>query len=267
MTLGTGTGTLYQFAGDQRGTDGTNQSQGGFGILSGSNQISPIIWVYGYEGKNAFQVRRKGYSSTVQNGLTLLHVGADGNVGIGTSSSSYPLHISSSSENHQLRLQGTNGKHSWIQFYPSGANVLNWKTGVNTNGFNIYDVSNAQYRFNISNTGNVGIGATNTKGFKLGVNGKIAATEVKVATYANWSDFVFKNDYNLATLAEVENHIKEKGHLKDIPSAEDVKKDGFFLGEMDAKLLQKIEELTLYLIEQNKKIEELRKEIITLKNE
>ncbi len=105
--------------------------------------------------------------------------------------------------------------------------------------------------------GNVGIGTTDTKGFKLGVLGKIAAEEVKVAVYTNWADFVFKNDYNLPTLKEVEKHIKEKGHLKDIPSAEEVKKDGFFLGDMDSKLLQKIEELTLYTIEQEKKIQEL----------
>jgi hypothetical protein len=58
-------------------------------------------------------------------------------------------------------------------------------------------------------------------------------------------------------LKEVENHIKEKGHLKDIPSAKEVEKNGIFLGQMDSKLLQKIEELTLYTIQQEKKIKEL----------
>ena len=121
--------------------------------------------------------------------------------------------------------------------------------------------------------GNVGIGTADTKGFKLGVNGKIAATEVKVATYNNWPDFVFKKEYKLPTLTDVENHIKEKGHLENIPSAKEVKKDGFFLGRMDAKLLQKIEELTLYTIDQEKKlntqntkIEKLEKENILLKS-
>ena len=102
--------------------------------------------------------------------------------------------------------------------------------------------------------GKVGIGTTDTKGFELGVNGKIAANEVKVATYSNWPDFVFKNNHNIPTLTEVENHIKENGHLIDIPSAKEVEENGFFLGEMDAKLLQKIEELTLYTIEQEKKL-------------
>ena len=113
--------------------------------------------------------------------------------------------------------------------------------------------------------GKVGIGTTDTKGFELGVNGKIAANEVKVATYSNWPDFVFKNNHNIPTLTEVENHIKENGHLIDIPSAKEVEKNGFFLGEMDAKLLQKIEELTLYTIEQEKKIEKIQKENKSLK--
>jgi hypothetical protein len=113
--------------------------------------------------------------------------------------------------------------------------------------------------------GNVGIGTTDTKGFKLGVNGKIAAEEVKIALYTNWSDFVFKKDYNLPTLNEVENHIKEKGHLKDIPSEKDVRENGFYLGQMDSKLLQKIEELTLYAIKQEKQLKNQNKEIKNLK--
>ena len=84
----------------------------------------------------------------------------------------------------------------------------------NINGSNI-DYSN----------GNIGIGTTDTKGFKLGVNGKIVAEEVKVAIYDNWADFVFDKDYKLPTLKEVEIYIKEKGHLKEIPSAKEVKRN------------------------------------------
>lgn len=73
-----------------------------------------------------------------------------------------------------------------------------------------------------------------------------------------WSDFVFKKEYKLPTLEEVENHIAEKGHLENIPSEEEVLKNGINLGEMNAKLLQKIEELTLYVIE-------MKKDIIILK--
>ena len=110
-------------------------------------------------------------------------------------------------------------------------------------------------RLTIGKNGNTGIGTTDTKGFRLGVKGKIAAEEVKVAIYNNWSDFVFENEYNLPSLKEVEKHINEKGHLKDIPSASEVAKNGIFLGDMNAKLLQKIEELTLYTIQQQKELE------------
>jgi len=95
--------------------------------------------------------------------------------------------------------------------------------------------------------GNVGIGTLDPKE-RLSVNGKIRAQEIKVET-ANWPDYVFTKDYQLPSLSETEDHIKEKGHLPGIPSAEEVKTNGVDLGEMNAKLLKKIEELTLYLIE------------------
>lgn len=88
----------------------------------------------------------------------------------------------------------------------------------------------------------------------LEVLGTIRATEVKVET--GWSDFVFEKDYKLPTLQEVENHINEHKHLPDIPSEAEVKENGVSLGEMQAKLLQKIEELTLYTIELNKTVKE-----------
>ena len=98
---------------------------------------------------------------------------------------------------------------------------------------------------------NVGIGTENTNGYKLAVEGKIRAREIKV-DQETWSDFVFHPNYQLRTLQETETFIKENGHLPDIPSAEQVEEEGISLGEMNAKLLQKIEELTLYNIEMGK---------------
>jgi hypothetical protein len=120
-----------------------------------------------------------------------------------------------------------------------------------------------QTRMVIQENGYVGIGTT-TPDSKLAVNGKIHTKEVKV-DLIGWADFVFEDKYELPTLKEVENHIKEKGHLKNIPSAKDVSKNGIYLGEMNAKLLQKIEELTLYTIQQEKKIKQQEKELKKLK--
>ncbi|AUP79696.1 hypothetical protein [Flavivirga eckloniae] len=122
--------------------------------------------------------------------------------------------------------------------------------------FGVDFFTNGQNRMRISRGGIVSIGSVERQlGYKLAVNGNIKAKEIRVET--GWSDFVFEDSYNLPSLKEVESHIKEKGHLKDIPSAEEVAKHGIFLGKMDSKLLQKIEELTLYTIDQEKRIENL----------
>jgi len=121
----------------------------------------------------------------------------------------------------------------------------------------VYDVA-VTNKFYIKGTGNVGIGTKNPEA-KLAVNGKIHTKEVKV-DLIGWSDFVFEKTYKLPTLREVEEHIKEKGHLKDIPGAKNVERNGIYLGEMDVKLLQKIEELTLYTIMQEKEIKDLQEQ-------
>lgn len=115
--------------------------------------------------------------------------------------------------------------------------------------------------------GKVGIGTDDTRGYQLAVMGKVRAHEIKVEN-STWPDYVFEKSYQLPSLHDTENHIKEKGHLPGIPSAAEVKVNGIDLGEMNAKLLQKIEELTLYLIEKDKrdkeqqlKIEQLQKQV------
>ncbi len=119
----------------------------------------------------------------------------------------------------------------------------------------------------MNEAGNVGIGTTDTKGYKLGVNGAAIATSMTVKLYANWPDFVFAKTYGLRPLAEVESYIKAHAHLPEVPSAAQVAKEGINLGEMDATLLKKIEELTLYLIEQNKKLEAQNQKIEALEKQ
>ncbi|WP_440066668.1 hypothetical protein [Tenacibaculum discolor] len=168
------------------------------------------------------------------------------NVGIGVSSPTAKLEISSNETKFiKLKRDGVT-KKGHIGY--GSANEGGVYLGTDDN----------QYSLWVQQNGAVGIGTTKpSSSFKLSVNGKIRAKEIKVET--DWSDFVFYKDYKLPSLLEVENHIKNKGHLKDIPSAKEVEENGIFLGEMDAKLLQKIEELTLYTIQQEKKIKTLEK--------
>jgi len=119
--------------------------------------------------------------------------------------------------------------------------------------------------FRITESGKVGIGTADFSGdHKLRVEGSIGAREIKVEA-SGWSDFVFEKDYKLRTLEEVEKHIVEKGHLPEIPNETEVTKNGINLGEMNAKLLQKIEELTLYMIDINNQVKELKSENKELK--
>ncbi|MDD6209215.1 MAG: hypothetical protein PUB21_01250 [Bacteroidales bacterium] len=121
---------------------------------------------------------------------------------------------------------------------------------------NIQSWGNEANTYMTLKSGNLGIGVTNpTK--KLEVNGTIRAKEVIVETIGSWADYVFDKDYQLPSLAEVENHIKEHQHLPEIPSAAEVGENGVNLAEMNVKLLQKVEELTLYIIQQEKRISSL----------
>lgn len=107
----------------------------------------------------------------------------------------------------------------------------------------------------------VGTGVTIPAGstYKMAIGGGILTEKVRVATNGTmfWADFVFDKNYKLRPLSEVETYIKANNHLPEIPSTADVNKNGIDLAETQALLLQKVEELTLYVIEQNKKIEKL----------
>ncbi len=98
------------------------------------------------------------------------------------------------------------------------------------------------------------------------ISNKLWAQEIEVLANVDWPDFVFSESYKLTPLGEVESFIKENNHLPDVPSQEEVAENGINLGEMDALLLQKIEELTLYIIEQDKKIDMLNERIEDLSN-
>ncbi|MBS7256708.1 hypothetical protein [Flavobacterium branchiicola] len=234
----------------------------------------------GFDGATGF-VKFGAHTGNGYRNDILYMRGSDGNVGIGTSSPLQKLDVNGHAiikgaiisamggdEGGQIQIKNdsktSNGiANSWVVYNMTGGygNSLQFwaydNLGCGAGGL-------CSNRFTIMDNGNVGIGVNNPNN-KLDVNGTIHSKEVKVDTQF-WSDFVFKKEYELPTLSEVEKHIKEKGHLRDIPSEEEVMKNGINLGEMDAKLLQKIEELTLYLIEMKKDINSLKEENQELKS-
>jgi hypothetical protein len=187
-----------------------------------------------------------------------------GNVGIGTETPSDRLTI----RNGAIRL--SNPGQSIINF--SGSNYVDigyvgWYDNDlslrvwNKDNSNIILGTNNLPRFYINSSGQVGIGTNNMPtGHLLYVAGSAIAEQMVVKLRGSWPDYTFESSYNLRPLSQVESYIKENKHLPEIPSAIEVKANGINLGEMDALLLKKIEELTLYTIELNKRIDELEKE-------
>ncbi|MGF7076999.1 hypothetical protein ABIC84_004963 [Mucilaginibacter sp. 3215] len=103
--------------------------------------------------------------------------------------------------------------------------------------------------------GNIGLNTSSPDpGYRLSVNGKIRAKEIRVET--GWADYVFRKDYQLPSLSEVKKYIDQNRHLPEIPSEQQIAKEGLNVGEMNKLLMKKVEELTLYLIEKDKELKE-----------
>ncbi len=191
-----------------------------------------------------------------------------GNVGIGTTSPTASLHVRSATGNDTPIVVESQTHNSYITLRNLGGdNSLSSSDNALYIGGGgvpgpIYFRNGWTANMAMTATGNVGIGTTSPTQ-KLSVNGTIQAKEVIVQT--GWSDYVFKLGYHLASLSEIEGAIKKEGHLPGIPSAQEVAEHGVGMGEMQSKLLAKVEELTLHLIEQEKLLHAQHDEINQLK--
>lgn len=205
-----------------------------------------------------------------------------GNVGIGTTTPQYNLHISSAAAATTLEIANITANtgysnlifkgslNQWtISKSPSGSGP----TATGTLAFSYYNgVYTPQNQNTIpymtfyasgTNTPIVLIGNATTSlagSCTLAVEGKIGARELVISNLTPFPDYVFAKGYRLRPLSETEKFIKEYSHLPEMPSAEDVKKDGLEVGKLTTILVQKVEELTLQMIEINKQIEKLQKE-------
>lgn len=241
----------------------------GWNRMGGGNAEVNFYNVYD-NAPTSFLFSQKTGASTVSD---LLSIKSNGNIGIGTSTPEKSLHIKAPGD-ARIRLEAT----------PGGANSQKWdvvSSGgglLNSGYFGIVEVDVNVARFIINNSGNVGIGIAEPGNYKLAVSGQtrigtlaptsthgdaMLAVDGKMVsksiyvTQQNWADFVFDKDYQLPKLSEIETYYKANGHLPLIPTALEVKENGVDLGEMNKLLLQKVEELTILLVEQEKRIEKL----------
>lgn len=217
-----------------------------------------------------------GYQAQVTANNALILGNTAVNVGIGVTAPSAKLELNSTTAGvsslkfTQLTANTTagvaNGKALSVD---ASGNVILVPAGQ-VSGASYWNLNTTNNNITNSNTGCVVIGTTITKfptGYKLFVEGGIMTERLKVAVKnaANWADYVFADTYRLRPLNEVAQHIAQYKHLPDVPSAQEVVNNGLDLAENQAKLLQKIEELTLYVIEQDKQIKQLQKTVKHLK--
>ncbi len=185
----------------------------------------------------------------------------DGNVGIYTTNPQSTLHL------HHGHFQiGThdgsgNGDHVvmgpyTLSFKRNGWNYISAAAEDGSIIFNTNGGGTTHSNLFLFKNGHVGVNLDPSGGeypqYALDVNGVVRGCEMLVDNNDGWCDYVFEEDYELKSLDQVEKFIKENGHLENIPPAKDVERDGIYVSDMTRRMMEKIEELTLYMIEQDK---------------
>lgn len=185
-----------------------------------------------------------------------------GNVGIGTSSPNYKLQVNTTGNSAGI----VHANNVGVQVGTYVGFGAGWY-GTMSNHPLVFFVNNGNAAVTLTTSEQLQVGgATTPVGYKMSVDGKLIATEIDVLV-TPWPDYVFKSNYKLKPLKEVERFISENGHLPNIPKAEEIENKALSVGNMSKLQMEKIEELTLYLIEMNKRLEKMEYENSALKKE
>lgn len=190
-------------------------------------------------------------------------------LGVGVSpATKLDIKLANDTDKMQIRRATSSGRSQVVLANESGTEQ--WRFGMVSGGstnFSFYDGTKHALLFakggdvTFEPVGKVNIG-TNAANKNLFVYGTVQAREVYVTTTGtDWPDYVFSSGYELTPLSQLAGFISQNGHLPDVPSAEEVAENGVELGEMNKILLKKVEELTLHLINQEKRIAELEAQV------
>ncbi len=266
-------------------TSGYGVGVAGIGWGGGVAPDSMDIGVYGSSsGIGVWSNGKLRVTDGTQGAGRLLQSNADGDAswvtpsylsGSGTTNRISMFTPSGSQVGNSLLSQGGSGLNKFVQ---NNGGSYAWYDTVNLNLFNISLDSNGRLLFIPNTTSSTGVPymilddvggrltignvSSTPSGYKLYVEDGILTERLKVAVSgtANWADYVFAPDYKLMPLEDVEAFVKDNKHLPNVPSADEMVESGIDVATVDAKLMEKIEELTLYMIDMKKEIKALKKE-------
>ncbi len=251
------------------------------GTYEGGLYMIDNTWIRTYNNKAFYSsntIRTDGELQVGDSGNRRI-VKPNGNVGIGILDPVHKLDVIGNAyirgnmfANYVFAFpQNTIGEGGEIYLAPSNTSLKGYNIDTFYNSFRIFAGNNV--RFTIADNGNTGIGTSNPDE-KLTVKGKIHAEEIRVDLQVP-ADYVFekyytgtsslKADYKMPSLSEIEEYTRNHNHLPNVPSAQEINEKGLQVGEITNTLLQKIEEMTLYMIEMKKEIQQLQKENLDLK--
>jgi hypothetical protein len=225
---------------------------------------SALFYLYSNDGTNALNIQASGLAGEGDDSPRMQFPKANtnifmalsgGKVGIGTNNPQGRLTINQIGNEWDDGLRINRDASNYLTLLEDHTDIRlkNWGSG----GIRLFTAT--QEAIHIKNSGEIGIGTT-TPDSKLTVKGTIHAEEVKVDLNVEGPDYVFEADYPLATLEDTKAYIEQNKHLPGIPSSDEMQQNGVNLLEMNMKLLEKVEELTLHLIEMNKQVNYLANE-------